>query len=440
MNHTLSQVLSSVTTSTSDTGWQKATKAISLQRRHVESAIQSGSHIYGFNTLFGQLDSHSSTKEQQIKLLSKHLVGVPWGISGGYFRLLTACKLQQLSHAQTGISTAAYSNILDAFPTISSDTQYWGDWLASYGSGDVVPASWWVHCLFAGKKLDGLHFGDVMALINGNFVSVALSIVAGISAMSEMSAFLHTFLKYSKLDPLYYANKLNPITQLLERYAADQLGNRNSRYEQLPVSLRDPVPVLNAIFTSVATLGRELEACLAQSSGNPLFFEVETQNIAVSQSSFLDFNLTFALTNLIQSQSLCISLWQRLILHVTNKNNSELSRLEDYDIQPPKVAQALIEESNIGINLPSRFTGSDSSETEDLRDLSLLTARQSMKMSKFMSKSRAIWENIRPVQSKCNKSLELFEDLFHEFTGAVDSTQDLPRLFANDADAFIRHV
>jgi hypothetical protein len=72
---------------------------------------------------------------------------------------------------------------------------------------------------------------------------------------------------------------------------------------------------------------------------------------------------------------------QRLVEHICLAQEDEDQEPLRAKVQPPKVAKALVEKAElVGGVLPSRFTGSDSRGVEDLRDLSLLTAMQTLSL------------------------------------------------------------
>src|SRR5690606_7189042 len=104
-------------------------------------------------------------------------------------------KLEQLHHGGSGIHGATYRALLDAAAPFTAPVR--GGWTTSYGSGDVIPAAWLVHDLRT-TTAPGLlrHPGDLIALINGSFVSTALGTAAVVGLVEQTGAFLDAWLPY----------------------------------------------------------------------------------------------------------------------------------------------------------------------------------------------------------------------------------------------------
>lgn len=131
---------------------------------------------------------------------------------------------------------------------------------------------------------------------------------------------------------------------------------------------------------------------LGAGSANPYFVHSEAQTTAHSGNQFLDFELPFALTNLVQTQLLTLGLWQRAIQHWSDGHQDGAHAI----VQPPKVAQAYVERAlQEAGGLPSKFTGSDSEGIEDLRDLTVQTAIQSLQLGKYNQALESLWNSIQ---------------------------------------------
>src|SRR5699024_5423250 len=144
-----------------------------------------GPRVYGFNTLLGHLDGIDSGSDSQRNLLQAHLVGSRQSLPAGWGRLLVACKLSQLPVGGSGIHPQTY-NWLSRL-NWPDEVHLSGAWTSSYGSGDVVPGAWFVEALVKefGLKLE--FPGDLICLINGNYVSTAVGLVAYQAAVRVLS-------------------------------------------------------------------------------------------------------------------------------------------------------------------------------------------------------------------------------------------------------------
>jgi hypothetical protein len=303
--------------------------------------------VYGFSTLLGHLDDVDG-RDSSRDLLRAHLLGPLTVLEGDVLRLISACKAEQLSHGGSGVSPDAYRVVRAAATETGPAAE--GSWTTSYGSGDVVPAAWWMATLLGRSGLDPERPGEVIALINGTFVSTAATILAGARLADAAGRLL------SALDAASGAT--------LKAFPDGR---------QRPVSLRDPEPVVAAVTSALADLGAAADRRLAGPSANPLFEVEGAQARPRSQSSFLDYRATWALTAATQATLLAIGAAQRIAEHVTRSRLAESP--DPALVQPPKVLQAILERALVvGGALPGRFSGADSDGVEDLRDLSLISA------------------------------------------------------------------
>ena len=355
--------------------WREAGRRLESDRYSVLGILQdpSGPRVYGFNTLLGHLDGETSVVEDQDDLLHAHLVGPTWEVDPHFLRLMTACKLEQLSRGGTGIDPATYQALLDKPEPDGRD----GAWFASYGSGDVVPAAWWVSRRVI-PVAGPLRAGDLISLINGNFVSTAAGVVVVTRLVDVVTRFVAQYVSFAEAGPPAILSG----TQLEAGKALEDLlqlfpPSSEQRARQLPVSVRDAGAVLRPIVLNLSRLIEALCARLERPSGNPLFApDAAGRWRAWSQASFLDVQLTLELTNAMQMMHLLCGVTQRLAEHAVEGMEGPRAQ-----VQPPKVVKALVEQAHLvaGV-LPAQFTGSDSHGVEDLRDLSLLTAVRAVRL------------------------------------------------------------
>ena len=336
--------------------WSAVHERIAVERTQVDEAIDEGMEAYGFTTLLGHLadgamppgrDDYAST---QRALLEAHCIdsGVPRVEDRAITRLVAACKAQQLSHGGTGISAEAFAGIIRMLE--SDDRPIPLPLLYSYSSGDVIPAAWFVRTLLERRHIDMLRRGDLIALLNGNYVSTAVGLLV--------------LLQWSRISRRFVR---------LQRQTRDRLVIEP---RLLPISLRDLDPIVRQIRTGTRDLVDRLEWRLSVASGNPLFRSGDSGRVEVdSQSSFLDFGLTQSLEQISGSVLTLSHLSQRALTHLC-------TRLEELEpdvayryVQAPKASAALLAQARLRITTTPLALLSDSSNgIEDLWDLSLPTA------------------------------------------------------------------
>ncbi|MDK8767573.1 aromatic amino acid lyase [Corynebacterium freneyi] len=310
--------------------WRDRVSLITRQRKSVESYLATGATVYGFSTLLGHLDNMAAVSAEQASLLSGHLVGTPDELPEEDFRLLTAVKLQQLSRGGSGVSPDTYEALLEHIRTWTGPAM--GAWESSYGSGDVVPGAWWANTLFGTVTESGrLPAGDLIALINGNFVSTAKSITTAIDLRRILSSFVQ--IAWVMGDT---------------RHDLDVDGDYSAgppiwlEPAQAPVSLRDPRPLVRNIRAMWSQLITALWGNLNTASGNPLFTGFDGEVRDVSQSSFLNYELADALNRAITVLVRCGGQLQRYIEHFCTACADSVHGTEKVKyVQPPKVAAAV---------------------------------------------------------------------------------------------------
>ena len=310
--------------------WHDRSSLVARQRESVEAYLATGANVYGFSTLLGHLDNMTAVSAEQSILLRGHLVGTPGELPEGDFRLLTAVKVQQLSLGGSGVSPATYEALLDYVDSWSGPAT--GAWESSYGSGDVVPGAWWANALFGTAAEAGeLPAGDLIALINGNFVSTARGIATTIELQRALTSFVQVAWMMGETR-----HELN-VDGDFEAGPPVWLES-----VQAPVSLRDPRPVLGNIRSMWAQLIDALWGALNAASGNPLFTGFDNGVRDVSQSSFLNYELADALSRAIAVLVRAGGQLQRYIEHLCSASAELVEGPEKVKyVQPPKVATAV---------------------------------------------------------------------------------------------------
>ena len=299
---------------------------ISSEREAVDRLLESGEkRVYGFNTLFGPLDGADTVEQSQDQLLDSHLVGALSTISGADFRLIAASKLVQIANGGTGVSPELAGWLEEWLQKEEEGAGRVGAWDSSYGSGDVVPASWWLHNLRGEDGFSAMRNGDWMSMINGNFYGTA-HVMTTMRMVVDSVAYAMTLYRecapYGGSDPLEH-----PLLP---------------QATQLPVSIRDSRPILRGLEAAWDGVFDALEDRAAGSSGNPIFVFDEVGNARpVSNSSFLDYRVPVAvegLTNMVMALAVAL---QRLAFYAAEWKAAKYREESAIDlVQPPKVAAA----------------------------------------------------------------------------------------------------
>ena len=345
MAFTLSELRNAVQQIEEPQAWSNRANLLADERHRIEQFIESGGQAYGFTTLFGHLDSIKREREAIASLYQGHLVGHPDRLDPVIARGIVAVKLCQLSNGGTGISLASYERLREAYASGLDDVRV--DLSASYGSGDVVPGAWLVNSIFGG--VENLQRGDLMALINGAYVPAGV-LLGSLNQLETVAS-----------RALSLTAEARKVSKKLQK-AVDV---------QLPVSLRDLAPLYEAVDHTREQLETTLLRAANRRSGNPMF---QIDNDAVrplSNSSFLDFQLTFAL-EAAQESALVIAAYvtsaTRWVCGLAEETADELQR--PLFVQLPKVAKAY-EGKLLSRSGGTGYSQNESRGVEDISDSSL---------------------------------------------------------------------
>lgn len=355
---------------------RQARRRIADERRAVDGLLlgtESGNPraIYGFNTLLGQLDRISAGPEAQARLLDAHLIGRSTWISGGLLDEMTLVKIMQLSHGGSGISLATFDALLaSAFSGRDGSGALWD----SYGSGDVVPAAWWLVNVLGESAVHRFAPGDLIALLNGTFVSTAVAISA-LEDLIELGAELLARIASRSAHPV--RDQRHPLVQALT--TTDRSGS--SLFVQAPVSARDSAPMIDAVSRGIGELACAIDRRLDRPSANPLFLWEDGRLKAHSQSGFLDVTLSMAFASSAVGLGFAASALQRMIEHTAAQGlRVDPQRMEL--VQPPKIAQAVLQEVLRLSGTSTLVAIGESNGIEDLADGSLAAGGDFVRMLK----------------------------------------------------------
>lgn len=342
--------------------WVEAVERIREERMLVLAhlAAHPEEPAYGFTTLLGPLDGVEYSEEALAEVRRAHRVGTPRRESALFARVVTAVKLTQLAHSFTGVSAESYERLIDRLPVVGEiDIPL----QASYGAGDVVPATWWADQVLGEARLPR---GDFIALINGSFIAAAVAALAGARTQSALGRVVALLVRSAPVHPRLARE--GGDRELLERLAPFAIESVRHR-TQLPVSGRDAGPVVLGLHDPLVRLEAALESAVSSASGNPLFHRAEdgTGVVAVSQSSFLDFRLRTALDSVESSLSLAAGTMQRWMERQALRSAEESTSAASVLVQPPKVLEALRAQMEVPGGVLG-FSGSMSGGVEDLWD------------------------------------------------------------------------
>jgi histidine ammonia-lyase len=397
MSTAIGRVLSAAREAAPADAWVKATELLADERAAIEQMLYDDPdlRVYGFNTLLGQLDNVEAVESNQHLLLQAHLIGRTVPITGVLPDLILSTKLEQLSHGGSGLHPETYQAVLGGY--LGPDAEVLGAWSDSYSSGDVVPAAWWIQHLQTSRPELRLRSGDLIALLNGNFISTAFALRASVRLLDYLARFL------GKAIEIVQSGRVGVLAErgewLAELIAADLPVDshllRAGANLQAPVSMRDMASYVSPIGTVVDALRDAVDRRLSTFSGNPTFSSSGGQMRHASQASFLDLNLSMALTSAIQLTHFCMGAVQRFVQHVCDTRKGRLPLDYMRFVQPPKIASALLVEADTKHGtLPAKFQLAESEGIEDQADLSLSIAQSLAELVYLANDQLAILDNV----------------------------------------------
>lgn len=349
--------------------FKRSLELIYNERLVIENEIlHTGKQVYGFTTLFGPNDGVPIHSNDQQKLLNSHCIGHAKKIDKKIANAILGVKLIQLSQGGSGISPSTYSYI---FELLTKECEIYSDLELSYGSGDVVPASWVISSIF--PKYYVWNPGDIISLINGNYISTAFLYKILNDFIDLYSEFIHTISKYVLSPSDAYKSKY--FKGIFDKYFKER--DFWNPPPQLPVSIRDSQPILKSGEDVIVKLAETISDLLGNPSANPLFVINDNKIKYHSQSSFLNFNSRICLDMVGTVLSIMSSYIQRITESLAMDirkyfNESDYQSLKA--VQVPKVSEAIkinIQNKNIPIN----FSGSMSGGVEDIWDTSLISSQ-----------------------------------------------------------------
>lgn len=318
--------------------------------------------VYGFTTKLRPLDKYNGEGDYQRELFRWHLVGVPQRIDTKLGDWISVVKLQQISNGGTGLSPWTYVALLNA---LEHEHHYDIDLDASYSSADVVPASWWVNSLI-GDRIDDFEKGDLIALINGCFVSKGALCWAFERLVDDIC---------DVFPMLGVANLQAHATTERELRFCETTGflPSSNTHPQRSVFDRDILPLLKGILVPIADTYKKLNKSLMRCSANPLFVVNDGMARAYSSSTFLDFSTIDSVASLSRAVMLLARMVNRGIEESCEYVITNIDGEKDNPkwIQFPKITLGYCTAIETRQPILTQITGAESGGVEDLWDLGL---------------------------------------------------------------------
>lgn len=306
--------------------------------------------VYGATTLTGHLDSvrvpAGDAAALQQRIIDSHCIGSAPFHPPATARLIGHAKAHAVAAGGSGLSPAIYAHLLDTLGDPAFEPQVPAN--ASYSCGDVIPGAHWARALlahggFAGRN--ALQPGDALALVNGSFVDLGVTLAMLPALREALVACL--------------ANSAE--------VARAVAGSESAA--QAEVSIRATPELRNALLPAAAALVRILGEELASPSANPLVLPLAGR--IESQASFMSPRLSIAKSAL--AEAVLFASWA-----CQGRIEALARRIDGLDVvQVPKLSQAWLEESRSRLGRRLFASGGSTSQgIEDLWSFGMLASAQ----------------------------------------------------------------
>lgn len=293
--------------------WDQMTKSVAEgHSRRSRQEAEPGAHIYGFTTLPGHREGDSldprALENYWMEVVDAHAIGQGPYYSDELARCITVAKISNIATGYLGLGVETFSKVRSALvdsrfsPSVPRG--------ASYSCGDVIPGAHWVKGFTSYlRSVDGrvqMAPGDVMALMNGNYVHLGLALGALPAAQTVWNLNLIAIALSSSAssarasDFFFWAtSEGRKTTEALRHVEQLAHGALRSSGVQDPVSLRAAPQVIEVLATALDSLLNSLDSVLLRPSGNPLF--PPDSGAPLSQASFMSPALTVVESSLIEA-------------------------------------------------------------------------------------------------------------------------------------------
>lgn len=329
--------------------YSSACEVLAYERRAVERFLDEGGHAYGFSSYVGHMDSRDRVPGLDGELLKSHDIGLLSPIDIDESLAIRLVKVHQLACGGSGISASAFDELLrkdgPSLERVELDLD------ASYGCGDVSIASSWVRQIFGDNFRDA---GDVIALINGQFISSAMALA--------MRSKIHLV--------------TDRVIDLLERLRELQIRWSGNSI-QTSVSLRDLEPLYGQVSRTLIDFDIALWRSIDRGAFNPRFeFSGGGSSMRarpVSNGSFMNFELADALSKVLRMLAVVGSYVSGAIHTCCYLAEKRWDQVDDlfFLLQPPKVATSYCGILELKSSATPRISVNESYGVEDVCDGSL---------------------------------------------------------------------
>ena len=292
----LAECLDHVSRRTAPPLWAAGAERLGAEHRHLQALVRDPAiRVYGANTLTGHRDAEAVADPASItsEILRTHAIGSPPWLDRHAARCIGYAKLYSWAAGLSGVSPELFDGVRELVLRDDFSPQVPG--AASYSCGDVIPASHWATAVLDELSRSGAHAarpGEVMALINGNFVHVgqAVAMVGRIQRVSalavEAASAFHSAALANPSNLYFVATSERAWASSAVEYVKRRAKRRLSASdEQDPVSLRAIPQVLETWGNAVGDFLGEVAYLLFKPSCNP--FIDERHPFPISQASFL---------------------------------------------------------------------------------------------------------------------------------------------------------
>ena len=354
--------------------------------REASCRAQDGRFVYGTNTLPGHLaleaDGGRIDLDPAMAILSSHVLGSPPFFPHEATRCISLAKLCSVASLGPPLSGETYGRLAETVldhgfaPDIPMG--------ASYSCGDVIPATHWLVAWLDWTGLSprhGLKPGEVMTLINGNFIHVGASVhllmrlrqfwpclLQGL--ISSASALEMDRLNLSGID-----TSPDPWLSRCLGLIRDGIRGQVAAYRaQLPVSARAVPQILETLGRQIILLAGEIERLLSLPSGNPLLVKTDDDLKGIGESaSFISPALAIACEALTEALLFCAWGSAQRIQHMVAPQRLDVAwgsasqKVQIELVQVPKLAMAHLE--SLREHIPKRLFSSGSSTSFGEEDL-----------------------------------------------------------------------
>ena len=373
---TLSECLDHVAGRGAPPVWSASMERLAAEHEHLQALVRDPAvQVYGANTLVGHRDDEAVAEPAAMaaEILRTHAIAAPPWLDDHAVRCIGYAKLYSWAAGLSGASPGLFDGVSELVR--SEDFRPDVPRGASYSCGDVIPAAHWARAALHELSASGAHAvrpGEIMALINGNFVHVGLAVamVARLERTSvlavEAAALFHSIAGANASNLYFVSTAERAWTTNAVRYIAERAGRPLAAADvQDPVSMRAIPQVLETWDVAVDDFLAETNHLLFKPSCNP--FVDPRHAFPISQASFLAPTLSVKTGALVEAALFlmwAVLGWTRHLLSgrvpdVPRDGSTAASPLGL--IQYPKLMTAICEQTRMNLGRRTFAAGSDTS-------------------------------------------------------------------------------